>query len=164
MTARRLSRPESAIKEVPGYGRFRFIYKYDVPWLAGSSNHINPETGNPDIYVQRGTDTDKHINGTTYDFDLPLAVHEFEERKSKLPPAAAHNFATGKEDKWVDKHWPELPPSVYQKHWRSDIKRAADIARRGHVTVPPDIVVKEYEHPHNPLERKMYEEIFGKAA
>ena len=150
------------IKEVPGIGRVRFVTEYDVPWLAGSSNKINPQTGNPDVYIQRGTECVKAIDGKRYDFSLPWAVHEIKERAREKSESytASHQYALAQENAWINKNWPKLGSGRYESACKPDISRAAKIARSGHVKIPPDLVVKPYEHPCNPLERKMYEEVF----
>lgn len=163
MVARDVSRSDAGIKDVPGIGKVRFITDYDVPWLAGSSNRINPKTGHPDVYGQHGIDFVKLVDGKRYDFALPLIVHELDERAHKGPYTVSHPDAKRKERAWVQREWPELGIERYDRLCDADIAKAKRIARSGSVKIPPELVKKPYLHPRNPLDREMYQEVFGRS-
>lgn len=164
MIARDLPRSDAGIKDVPGIGRVKFDTSYDVPWLCGSSDSANKGTGNYDVFGQHGIDFVKLVDGKRYDFALPYIVHELDERVHKGPYTPAHEDAKRKERAWVQKYWPELGIEHYDRLSDVDIAKASRISKHGNVRVPPNLYRLPYGHPHNPLEREMYREVFGKAA
>lgn len=164
MIARDMPRSDGSVKDVPSIGRVRFDTSFDIPWLCGSSIDINPKTGHFDVFGQRGIEFSKLIRGQRYDFALPYIVHELDERARNGSYTADHADAKRKERAWVQQHWPELGIETYDRLSNADISQAKRIAANCRVKVPPNLYRLPYSHPHNTLERKMYDEVFGKAA
>lgn len=128
------------------YGPIKVDQRYDVPLAAGLSKDRKT------LYVDRRISLTRAIQGKAVDRTPFLLVHEMEEAKreqSGWPYLRAHVRAEKLENEAVKRAG--VDPAAYEASWRPDIALAA---KTKNPQLPPDIIKKPYEHPHQARARQ----------